>query len=164
MGAGKGTDEHLYPRDLPPTATAAEVVKSWAYYLKDVHDSCIYDPSLDDLENLEIVEQPIDPNAVSEAARGAVPEDGRKKTFRRKLDWEKELKKFYLVINRPDKLSDVRMILENWVGTEREMLEGLLDKYGDELPQIAKKRLNRIIDLIDMGEIGPYIPRPETRN
>jgi hypothetical protein len=77
----------------------------------------------------------------------------------RNIDWNDELRRFYIAIQKPEKISGITMILDAWVGKEDEMLQSLIDKYHDDIPNYMIVHLELIFDKIETGTESSFIKK-----
>ena len=77
----------------------------------------------------------------------------------RNIDWNDELRRFYIAIQKPEKISGITMILDAWVGKEDEMLQSLIDKYHDDIPNYMIVHLEEIFDKIETGTESSFIKK-----
>lgn len=77
----------------------------------------------------------------------------------RNIDWNDELRRFYIAIQKPEKISGITMILDAWVGKEDEMLQSLIDKYHDDIPNYMIVHLDQIFDKIETGTESSFIKK-----
>lgn len=100
-----------HPDELPPDASATEVLKAWAYRLQDVYNQCV----------------PQERHALN------------------RVDWGRELREIYEVLNLPDKIPLIDQILDMYKGKEAQMMQTLLTKYKNELPTEYTYRISEMI-------------------
>jgi len=73
------------------------------------------------------------------------------------FDWNDELRRFYIAINKPEKISGISKILDAWIGKEEEMLQSLIDKYHDDIPNYMRVHLDQIFDKMETGTESSFI-------
>lgn len=61
------------------------------------------------------------------------------------IDWAEELKRFYIDVNKPSKISGIKTILKTWHGREDLMLESLLEKYDNQMSSDLRDHLHEIL-------------------
>lgn len=80
-----------------------------------------------------------------------------------KVNWFDELKRFYVAIQKPEKISGIKMILEAWTGREDEMLQSLIDKYQDDIPNYMHVHLEQIYNKIETGTESSFVKSPNSK-
>jgi hypothetical protein len=112
--AGEGVrGGYPQPDELPPDASAIDVVRAWAFRLQDVYEQC--NPHINDT--------------------------GERDGLYGDIDWRSELRDIYNVLNMPDKIVKIDQILDLYKGKEDQMIQSILFKYKDVLPAEYTYRL-----------------------
>jgi len=176
------------PQDLPPNASAAEVIKAWAAQLKEVYDKCAAPHGSDYLDvegyplnqqvsgNVRLIRKTVPRKLLSSSSGRSksnqlnVGESGdvadinmKNKTLTfntqskqqlgvgRKVDWKTELKRFYMAINKPNKVDNdsFDQILRLWAGKEDMMIASLVDKYRGMIPPHLMLHLDQLQSILE---------------
>ena len=154
-------EEEVYEVDnLPINATASDVVKAWGNKLFKIYKECTpKDGEANIMSAFSNVE------ASSDTIKRITNQSPKKgggsplKVFTPihtshtkpvvDIDWRNELRRFYLAINHPEKVTGIEDILKMWVGKEDQMLSSLLTKYKKIIPQDVYERLDQLHQLIE---------------
>lgn len=136
----KHMDAPPHPCTLPRDATATEVVSAWAKHLQFTHWQCTMAKYCTEAEEADAEAQ----------AQAADHEHDyqQQQRHRHRVDWRAELKRFYIAIGMPSKISELDTIMQSWRDKEDVMLESLIDKYSDSIPSDLLGHMHRLIDMM----------------
>jgi len=170
--AGAGATEHkeyAYPKELPSTASASELVKAWSARLQEVYQKCNA-PEGDKFADPETMESKrgkkiILGGAAGRGLPGSPKTTGKKKdpssptkySHIREINWYSELRQFYLGINMPEKLPGIHEILLTWKGKEEQMLSHLITKYKRSIPHALAEHLNTLSQYVETQSESSFV-------
>ena len=174
------------PYELPPNATAREVVKAWAHRLQFIYLQCM--PTEHELEIIDEITNTDDEtedennygnnhlnnnnkngkninnqqNLIFNYKRTDLnqsnnPINRLKYDTNYSIDWKQELKRFYSVLKMPEKLTTIDEILVTWEGKEEQMLSALMVKYQKLLPQTLFEHFQDILNKIETQTESSFI-------
>ena len=159
---------YTHPKELPPAASAQDLVKAWSARLGDVYARCnapegdaFLDPDTMEVQGGKKIlysggaarhQQRNRGSPNSAGSKAGQHQRGRDKRDKpagfvphfRALDWRQELKGFYVGIGMPEKIPGLGEILQTWEGKEDQMLSHLIVKYKRQIPQSLAEHLNTL--------------------
>jgi hypothetical protein len=166
-------ETYTNPKELPPTASATELVKAWSARLQQVYQKCnapegeeYPDPTTMEAERgkkIMFTAAGLRGPMGSPKEKGKSPALGAKKGGKgkyshiREIDWRLELKQFYLGINMPEKLPGIGEILITWKGKEEQMLSHLITKYKRRIPPPVADHLRTLSEYVETQTESSFV-------
>ena len=171
---GGGSNEHKdhphhHPKELPPSASASELVKAWSARLQNVYQQCnapegdnFADPETMEAERgkkiiLNVGKKGRQQGLGGAAAGAKTPGSPTKYAHIREVDWRAELRQFYLGVNMPEKLPGIGEILLTWKGKEEQMLSHLMTKYRRSIPPVLNDHLKTLLDYVETQTESSFV-------
>jgi hypothetical protein len=161
------------PKELPPNASATELVKAWSARLQHVYQRCnapegeeYPDPATMEAERGKKImftgagpRGPIGSPSREKAKSPVGAKKGVKGKYShiREIDWRHELKQFYLGINMPEKLPGIGEILLTWKGKEEQMLSHLITKYKRRIPPPDAEHLKTLNEYVETQTESSFV-------
>lgn len=115
--------QHVRPDNLQQNASATEVIQAWSNKLDHIYKNAMLSQLQDDID--------FNYNKADE------------------INWEKELKRFYLSIKMLGKIDQINEIVETWKGKEDQMISNLILKYKHKISPSLLHHLNLLLNLIE---------------
>jgi hypothetical protein len=156
------------PEELSADVSATHLVKAWAARLADVYNDCgvtntnssgVVDENNNPIamsrKNIRIHNghgilgrriHPPSSNSKGQLNKGNLDKQGRADGMpgKQEIHWNRELKDFYIAINRPDKIPFIDEILSANHGNEERMLVQLMTKYKRIIPESMMNHLDTL--------------------
>jgi hypothetical protein len=166
----------VFPEQLPPNASAAEVVRAWGTKLQYVYEQCLpadrgqmrtnenEDDEQDDDYRMRSM-PPVAPSTIrfnytrappSRRMQSSMLDDARRRGPAG-LDWKNELKRFYLAIKMPEKLASIDDILKTWEGKEDQMLAAMIVKYKKLMPRSLLEHFDNLQSVLETQTESSFV-------
>jgi len=162
------------PKELPPNASATELVKAWSARLQEVYQKCnapegenFADPDTMAAERgKKIIVSGgaagggrASPKAGPRGGKGGGSSSGSPTKYKhiREVDWRAELRQFYLGVNMPEKLPGIGEILLTWKGKEEQMLSHLMTKYKRSIQPALADHLNTLLAYVETQTESSFV-------